>query len=732
MAIYAEVDGIGRLEFPDGTDPEVIRATVKRVIAEKEPSLVADVAKSAAYAPLKAAVGIAGLPGSMRELAQAGRQKILSYLPDSVGKVDAAIPHMLPFPMNFMPSGGDLRQGIEKLTGPWYDPQSRTAKAADTGVQTALMMGRNWATAPKQAAAVTAGVTGGTEAAGAAMNDNPIMRLLGGLLGGAVPAVSNAVRSRPGQVVRGAIGTPTQAEIDAALAMQAQGRAEGVPLLGTESLDRGHQLASYIRSSPTGNPIMERFLNQRPGQVETAVERGLLAPTGTRRTPADNAATAQKAATDVLTNAERDVSDISKPLYYQAATDRVPEEEIAKLVLQAQRQAQADTTGIVGPTLDEFRKRLTIGGEVTPQKRPLPLTEAPSIFKTIDKAIIDSPQSPIGRTIERASATTQPHGYGDIQPARQMPIQEPPQRMFANDIGTLDRARKYFRDKMDLPPFAADAIPKEGNAALTGLNTQLKSLMEQNSPTWKYGRELYQTLKREDVDPLLAGDIGRLAGRGYDPAAFPPTTRMETVLGDVKVTRPETIRAVAEQLNAVDKKAFPGIVQTHIENQLNAALEKNFPGPNPAAGAKFTKALVGTPTGQANFDEMMRGVAAARGVNPTELVKGANNLLQVLERTGRTPGIGSQTQPRQDIAQELGKTKVGDVAGMISTSPMEPARVRWSDKVRNARNEQIARALTAEDSVQILLKLAKTKPNGITASYYAAVLLGLDEATAGP
>lgn len=32
MPIYAEVEGVGRLEFPDGTDPAVIQATVKRVV----------------------------------------------------------------------------------------------------------------------------------------------------------------------------------------------------------------------------------------------------------------------------------------------------------------------------------------------------------------------------------------------------------------------------------------------------------------------------------------------------------------------------------------------------------------------------------------------------------------------------------------------------------------------------------------------------------------------------
>jgi hypothetical protein len=37
MSVQAQVDGIGTLEFPDGTDPAVVQSTVKRMIAQKNP-----------------------------------------------------------------------------------------------------------------------------------------------------------------------------------------------------------------------------------------------------------------------------------------------------------------------------------------------------------------------------------------------------------------------------------------------------------------------------------------------------------------------------------------------------------------------------------------------------------------------------------------------------------------------------------------------------------------------
>ncbi len=171
-------------------------------------------------------------------------------------------------------------------------------------------------------------------------------------------------------------------------------------------------------------------------------------------------------------------------------------------------------------------------------------------------------------------------------------------------------------------------------------------------------------------------------------------------------------------------------MQTHLENQLNAATADIRSGPNPTAGAKFRQAIVGTPQEQANFNEMMRGVAHASGANPDAVVSGANNLLKTLELTGRTPGIGSATATRGDISKELGKTLLGDTLSTISITPTKPLARRFEDWIQRGRYEDMAKALTAPNSVQLLAKMAKLDPKGVTAQFYAASLLGLDRAIA--
>lgn len=711
------------MEFPDDMQPKTMEAFVKNTLAKSNVSTGADIAKSLAYAPGKAVTGLAGLPGDVRDLVRLGKDKLSGYMPDWVNQADKAM--SLVNPMTYLapalPTSGELRGAAEKVTGPWYDPQTRQGKIADTATQAATTFGRSLITQPAKAVPIIAAITGGTEGAGALTEDNPWARAAGGLLGGGIPAFMQALRSRPGAILKDALGNVLPGQIDAGIAQQNAAKALGIPLMGTESLDLGHQFASAVMAHPSGNADIQRFLSQRPQQVESAVNRGLIGTTGPRQSPTANATRAQQAADATIQNAEDAVSKQSGPLYKASANDQVPEAWVADLVNRAKGVAAADKTGILAPIANEFASRLSMAAP------NVPLAGAgPQIFKTIDRAIIENPQPKILRTLETAAADS-PHSYAGRPVAPSMDLAVPmPEHV--TDIGNLDRARKYFRDKMDLPPFAADAIPKEASGTVSALNAALADIMGQASPQWNQARQLHQTLSKQTVEPLLAGDVGKIAGRGFDPAVSPAVPRILSTVADSAVARPETIRTLYTHLNAQDKTAFPGIVQTHLENQLNTAMADVRTGGNPTAGAKFRQAIAGTPQDQANFNEMMRGVAQANGQNPDAVVAGANNLLKTLELTGRTPGIGSPTQGRGEISKEMGKTILGDTLSTVSLTPTKPLARRFDDWVQRGRYEDMAKALTAPDSVQQLVKMAKLDPKGLTAKYYLASLLGLDRA----
>ena len=82
------------------------------------------------------------------------------------------------------------------------------------------------------------------------------------------------------------------------------------------------------------------------------------------------------------------------------------------------------------------------------------------------------------------------------------------------------------------------------------------------------------------------------------------------------------------------------------KNAFNAATQRVNAGENPMIGANFAKAVFGNDQQRANIEEVLRGVAKANGVSPTDYVNGAKRLMQTLEATGRIPGAGSPTASR--------------------------------------------------------------------------------------
>jgi hypothetical protein len=621
--------------------------TQEELLEMYQSSIGGDIAKSAAVAIPKAITGIAGAPGDMLGLLNRGVEWALS-------KKHGGSPADYRQPgLQDAVDTKAIRAPLEALTGKWYEPQTRAGKTIDTAIQAATPMGK--ASLTKTGAGIVAGTTAGTEGMGALTNDDPWARAIGGLFGGLLPALHGGVKSRQGAVVRDAIGDVPEKELAAAMDLQRRSQQMGVPLMGTEALDRGHNLASQVRASSTGSKIVEPFLSKRPEQVQGAVDREILSKTGPRDTPAGNAARAQKSAEDVIAGLEKDRSALVAPDYFQARREQLPSTSVAQArtgLETAKQRAPASQQG----DFDPFIRDLT----------------APN----------------------------------------------------ATNAGVLDEIYRRARDSSNLPINASSADKQAAYAA--GVARDKLETLTGQSQNLARGRQQYADFTRNQIEPVTAGPVGVVAGRrGVDPGVPSDVPRVTSAISDANVARPETIRQLYTQLNKQDRQAFPGIVQTHVENKLNEALGDIRSGANPTAGAKFRQAVAGTPQDAANFNEMMRGVAISRGQNPDQVVAGANKLLDVLERTGRTPGVGSPTQPRLQVDAELRKTKTGDAMEIVSGRPLGWASNRINDWVMRGRYEELGRVLTAPDSVQQLARMAKLKPEGVTAQYMAAQLLGL-------
>lgn len=648
-------DGTIVTNVPEGTTQEELR---RRLGMKPEVSTGEDVARSALSAVPKAAAGILGFPGDVLGLVNRGVEKLVAM--KHGGKPED---YRQPGLHDYV--GSDtFRKPIEAVTGPLYEPQTRAGKVADTGIQTLATQGRNIVKNPVQTAKVVGAVTAGTEGAGALTNDNPWARFFGGLVGGGVPVAANATKSRMGQVVKDSIGDVDDAAIQEALRRQQAAQGQGVPLMGTESLDRGHQLASQVYASQRGNAIIDPFVKQRAGQTNKAVRDTIIRNTGSTDSAQEAAQRAQRASTNVLDDAEGARSTATKPWYKAAESETVPQQNIADA--QAKIQAQ--------------------------------LARYPEALFPDQRAAISEYLGKLGVPEARTSSF-------------------------------LDQLYRDARKAADAPEIGASDVQKKAAAAMGPVAAALKEASDVGSI--KHGRDVHQTITRDVIDPLTSGPVGALAGKqGYVDGQLPSVPRMVNVLANEGITSPKEIKSLYTNLNRTDKQAFPGMVKTHIEQQLNQATGDIASGASSLAGGKFRAAVAGNEAQRANLDEMLRGVALAQGKNPDALVAGANRLLDTLERTGRTPGIGSQTAGRGEVSRELGRTKTGDVLTSFSGSPMGPFAARIDSWVMRGRYEELARVLTSSDSVEQLVRLAKIKPGSTSEQYLVAQILGLDRAIA--
>lgn len=150
-----------------------------------EPSVLGDVAKSAAIGVPKGIIGAVGLPGDIGGLMDKGLQAVFGPgkpLPSGTGNLTA-----------LTPKSSDIQGGIEKVTGKFYEPKTVPGEFAQTGAEflsNPLSYAGAGGLARKAISAGTAAV--GSEGAGQVTKGTslePYARLAGAAAGGVLPGI---------------------------------------------------------------------------------------------------------------------------------------------------------------------------------------------------------------------------------------------------------------------------------------------------------------------------------------------------------------------------------------------------------------------------------------------------------------------------------------------------------------------------------------------------------------
>ena len=187
-------------------------------------------------------------------------------------------------------------------------------------------------------------------------------------------------------------------------------------------------------------------------------------------------------------------------------------------------------------------------------------------------------------------------------------------------------------------------------------------------------------------------------------------------MSDPDLVRPVDIQKISDAINDVDPTVFPKIAKFLMQSEIDKAVAKTKPG------EKAVKALRGTALGGENLNAVLRGVARAKGQDPDQLVRGINNMLDVLQRTTEVPKFSSMKPVAPDVpgsvagaARDVAQAEITRPLGLLGRviAPTEEVAYRT-----------IAEAIASDDSIDAVLRLANMEPGTQAAKNIVGSLMG--------
>lgn len=334
--------------------------------APNDPTLgevASDVAKSSGIGLAKGTIGIPGMVGDARNLGA----HLSHWLVDKVtGKTTPFVDPvalMQQYPMlralpgfsGLMeaPTSGDIQNAVEGVTGKFYEPKTKEGRFAQTVAEIvpSAALGTEFATPEAEGAWDTIKAIGGdtrrlvvpsvvAAGGGEAADALGLPKWVGQTVGFAAAKAPEYFSSNAGKLVNDRLGDITDDELNAARALEARGRAVGIPLMGQESLNNLGltQLAGDVAASPTGSGTINNFLTQRTPQIQAARQTMLdtIAPEAGPQVAGD---TIQATADQRLRDLGRMASDVATPSYTAAKAASIPDTEVMRLETNARAAA---------------------------------------------------------------------------------------------------------------------------------------------------------------------------------------------------------------------------------------------------------------------------------------------------------------------------------------------------------------------------------------------------------
>jgi len=644
-------------------------AEYKRIIATEFAPLTKgqtalDYAKSAGSGAYKGSSYIPGFPGDIEQL---GQQFLPEWLTNPITEGAK--------PIQVFPTSAQLRGMAETVIPALegvaeYEPQTTGGRYLQTGIEFAApsVTGKT-AAARKFGAGLGLGggalyetveSTSGSPGVASAVTI-PAM-LTAGFLGGPSTAAKLAERSLKGV---------SEKNIAQAIDLENAAKIAGIKLLPGEALDNKMvaQLTEDVLKSDLGSDYIFAAIKDRPQEVAALVGK--------------------------------QADEISKMPESQRAVFKMISDTAKTTVQQAKKT--------------RTNKAQDAGYKVA-NDQSLPSQDVLDIIDGIDSINV-SPNSPSATKLNQIKNQL-------IKKKVKVEGQKKLQIIPETNINNLSSTFKQFREEVNASNkdlvvggerfVVSDLRPKLFNQDKTGALDLLGEQLNTN-PSYKAGNEKFAELTNSLVN-VVEANVLPLSKKKID------LNKIEKFVFNPKQANVKDIKDTLSTLNKTNPQATLEIANVYFRNAINNSFGINKSGADLTQGFKLAKAVAGTDNQRKNFLAVIDMVADANKVSRKDLKVGFENMLDILERTGRISNIN---KPGFDVKGIAAQTLAKDIAMAKTFNPLVRLATKYSELKAGGAMDSLGRIMANPQSTKLLVELGRTNPQSKAAINKTIQAIGL-------
>jgi hypothetical protein len=645
-------------------------AEYKRIIATEFAPLTKgqtalDYAKSAGSGAYKGSSYIPGFPGDIEQLGQ-------QFLPEWMTKpiIKGAKP------IQVFPTSAQIRGMAETVVPALegvaeYEPQTTGGRYLQTGIEFAApsITGKT-AAARKFGAGLGLGggalyetVESASDSPGLASAVTIPAMLATGFLAGPSKAAKLAERSL--------VGT-SEKEISKAIDLENAAKIAGIKLLPGETFKDNKMIAQItedVLQSDLGSAYIYQAIKNRPKKVEALVEKQADAiskmPESQRavfKMISDTAKTTVQQAKKTRTNKAQDAG-------YKVANDQsLPSQDVLDIIdgIDSIGASRNSPSAIKLKSIKEQLIKKKVKDEVTGKITIIPETNINNLSSTY--------------------------------------------KQFKSEVDASNKELVVGGERF----VVQDLRPKLYNADNTGALDLLGSALNTN-PAYKAGNEKFAELSNSLVK-VVEANVLPLSKKKIN------LTTIENFVFNPKQASKKDINDTLSTLNKTNPQATIEIANVYFRNAINNSFGINKQGADLKQGFNLVKAIAGKKKERENFLAVIDNVADAQKVSRKDLKVGFENMLNILERTGRISNIN---KPGFDVKGIAGQTLAKDIAMAKTFNPLVRLATKYSELKANQAFDNLGRIMANPQSTKLLVELGRTNPQSKAAINKTIQAIGL-------